>query len=125
MIDLLLDANLSPETTRFLRSTFGLDVVDLICLGLSALNDEEVVTLAQSQGRVIVTFDLDYLDYGDIYHRGELGAFGVIVLRLGEQTIDSVNRALARFFRDDAPDPSLGNALIVVDEKRSRINRAR
>ena len=58
MIDLLLDANLSPETSVFLRSTFGLDVVDLISLGPDAVNDEEVAAPAQRRGRIIVTFIL-------------------------------------------------------------------
>lgn len=119
MTPLLLDANLSPETTAFLSTTFGLDVVDLASLGFGALDDDGVVALAKRSGRVLLTFDLDF---GRLYRR-EGGAIGVVVLRLDDQTVESVNRALNRFFRDDVPQLDLANSLVILDESRSRVSR--
>jgi predicted nuclease of predicted toxin-antitoxin system len=62
---LLLDANLSPETREHLVARHGLDVVDLITRRQAGLSDADVVALAKAEGRVIVTFDLDF---GEIYH---------------------------------------------------------
>ncbi len=58
-------ANLSPETAHFLTNTFGFDIASLLDLGLGHLRDVDVVALAQREGQVIVTFDLDL---GEIYH---------------------------------------------------------
>ena len=64
MSKFLLDANISPETAEFLRTTLGLDAVALPREQLT-LKDPEIVALAKVQGRVIVTFDLDF---GELYH---------------------------------------------------------
>ncbi len=54
----LLDANLSPRTSSYLRETFGFDVVDLVTLGLTDLKDDEVVEMAMTDRRIIVTEDV-------------------------------------------------------------------
>ncbi|MGH2615140.1 MAG: DUF5615 family PIN-like protein [Thermomicrobiales bacterium] len=115
---LLLDANLSPETAAFLRATFGFDVVDLLSLGLSHLKDSEIVEMAKREGRVIITFDLDF---GEIYHRRERGRFGAIVLRLEDQTVEATNLALGRFLANLAATVPLERSLVVLDEARVRI----
>jgi predicted nuclease of predicted toxin-antitoxin system len=114
----LLDANLSPETAAFLQATFGFDVVDLLTLGLSHLTDREIVEMAKREGRVVITFDLDF---GKIYHRWERGQIGAIVLRLEDQTVESVNRVLGRFFANVAGDVLLERSLVVLDATRVRI----
>ena len=114
----LLDANLSPETGAFLRATFGFDVVDLLTLGLSHTTDREVVAMAKREARVVITFDLDF---GKIYHQSERGQVGAIVLRLEDQTVESVNRVLGRFFAGVAATVALDRSLVVVDETRVRI----
>ena len=115
----LLDANLSPETSAFLRATFGLDVTDLPSLGLSHLEDPDIVEYAKRTGRVIISFDLDF---ADLYHRGQHGQFGVILLRLSVQTVAAVNRVLGRFFADPATAAiPWDRALVVIDEARVRV----
>ena len=100
----LLDANLSPETAAYLRATFGFDVVDLLTLGQSHLTDREIVAMAKRESRVVITFDLDF---GKIYHRWERGQIGAMVLRLEDQTVESVNLVLGRFFANVATTVSL------------------
>ena len=114
----LLDANLSPETASFLVETLHLDVVSLLTLGLSHLTDRQVVAMAQREARVVITFDLDF---GEIYHRGERGNFGAIVLRLEDQTVEAVNRVLSRFFAEIAATVPLERSLVVLDDERVRI----
>lgn len=113
---LLLDANLSPETSRYLASAFDLDVIDLLSLGLGHLSDPEVADLAARERRVVITFDLDW---GEIYHQRR--QLGVIILRLADQTVESVNRTLEHFFRTSAPGTSLEHSLVIVREQRVRI----
>jgi predicted nuclease of predicted toxin-antitoxin system len=115
---LLLDASLSPLTCDFLVDTFGLDVTELYRQGLHQLRDVDIVAMAKQQGRVIITFDLDF---GEIYHRHERGQVGVIILRLEDQTVESVNQVLEKFFRGPAQDIPLERSLVVIDESRVRV----
>lgn len=56
----LLDANLSPKHGRYLSMRFGLDVESLLTRGLGELSDHEVLRLAKSSGRVVITLDRDF-----------------------------------------------------------------
>ena len=116
---LLLDANLSPRTSTFLAHRFGLDVVDLLSLGLNSYSDLEVVNYAQSNARVIITFDVGF---GRLYQRYFRGQIGVIILRLDDQKALSVNRVLERFFTSDYHQIDLEHSLIVIDEHRVRVS---
>lgn len=118
MLKLLLNANLSPETAQFLRKELDLDVECLLEENLGSLPDEEVVEIAKDEGRVIVTFDLDF---GQIYHFREPERVGVIVLRLRNQTVEVVNSRLKEFFSDFKDLELLPSSLVVVDETRYRI----
>ena len=118
MSSFLLDANLSPKLARFLTTTFGFDVESLLALGLGHLPDPEVVTLAKSRGRVIVTLDEDF---GEIYYRHERGAIGVVYLKVQDQANVAVERVLERFFREDAAGIDLDRSLVVVPEHRGRV----
>jgi len=114
----LLDANLSPKTGRYLREKFNLDIVDLITLGKHDLTDEKVIKLAKKDKRVIITFDLDF---GEIYYFSERGKVGIIVLRIENQTVESVNKVLDKFFQKEAKNIDLEKSLVVIDENRIRI----
>ena len=117
MIKLLLDANLSPETRIFLTKTFAFDVIDLITENKARLPDEDVVKLAIREKRIVLTFDLDF---GEIYHFREKGKLGVIILRLEDKTVESVNKMLYQFFSKEAEHISLYKSLVVIEEKGIR-----
>ena len=119
MSKFLLDVNLSPETGAFLRKTFAFDVVRSTP---PELPDEAVVDLAKREQRVII-ITLDQ-DFGEIYYLRERGRVGVLVLRLRDQTVASVNRVLAAFFRTQAHDIDLDTSLVVIDEYQVRVVRA-
>jgi predicted nuclease of predicted toxin-antitoxin system len=111
----LLDVNMSPETQAFLRETFGFDVIRS---SPPTLPDEDIVKLAKQEQRVVITQDLDF---GEIYYLRERGRLGVIVLRLTDQTVESVNRVLATFFRAQAEAIPLSTSLVVIDEHHFRV----
>lgn len=119
MIKLLLDANLSPQTREYLTETFLFDVIDIITENKSGLSDEEIVLLAKKERRIIVTFDLDF---GEIYHFKEKGKMGVIVLRLEDQTVESVNKTLHKFFMSYAKNVNMNKSLVVLKENKMRID---
>ena len=75
---------------------------------------------AKREQRVIVTLDQDF---GEIYYLRERGRVGVLVLRLRDQTVASVNRVLAAFFHTQAHDIDLDTSLVVVDEHQVRVVR--
>jgi predicted nuclease of predicted toxin-antitoxin system len=115
----LLDANLSPNTTAFLTSTFEFDAIDLMSLGLGHLEDTEVVEMAKREGRIVITEDLDF---GKLYFHYERARVGIIVLRMRVQSAESVNRALGRFFDDPSTAAiPLERSLVVIDDARARV----
>lgn len=115
----LLDANLSPRTATFLIERFGFDVVSLLTLGLGDMDDVRVIELAKQQRRVLITLDVGF---GTMYHRYEHGRVGIIVLRLANQSADSANQALERFFADPtAQKIALERSLVMIDEARFRV----
>ncbi len=121
MTKFLLDANISPETRTYLAGTFGFDVTDLLTEQQAFLPDEDVVALAKRTQRVLITHDHDF---GEIYHLKERGRFGVIILRLTDQTVESVNRVLGQFFSDPATaEIPLSTSLVVIEEHRIRVVR--
>ena len=114
----LLDANMSPETAEFLRRRFSFDAISAIELGKANLEDLEIVALANQENRIIITQDLDF---GGLYHETE-ARFGVIILRLSDQRIESVNSVLEKFFNQNKNiEIFKKNILIVIDETSTRI----
>ncbi len=119
MTRLLLDANLSPRTAQFLTQRFEFDTVALSTIGLSHLDDFEVMAHTKVEDRILVTFDVDF---GRLFHRYERGLVGIIVLRLADQTVASANRALERLFTDPAAEALVfERSLVIVDEIRIRV----
>lgn len=118
MVKLLLDANLSPKTRKYLEEKFNFNVIDLITEDKHGLTDEKVVKFAKKEKRVIITFDLDF---GEIYYLSEKGKVGIIVLRIQDQRVESVNKVLDKFFQKEADNIDLGKSLVVIDENKIRI----
>jgi len=79
----LLDANLSPKAGRFLTQQLQLDVLSLHGQRLRQLPDHEVIRLARSMERVIVTMDRDFAEY---FHRTQRPIIGIIYLDLPNPT---------------------------------------
>jgi len=117
----LLDANLSPLTAEHLVETHGIDVIHVRDRRPGTIPDEEIVALAKTEGRVIITFDTDF---GEIYHLRERAAIGVIILQLRDQTVEAVHRVLDQFFRENAGTIALDTSLVVLERDKVRVVRA-
>lgn len=75
---LLIDECCEPALARGLRAA-GYDAVHMLELGRKGAPDDEIVSLARRDDRVIVTDDKDF---GDLIVRNRLATSGVILLRI-------------------------------------------
>lgn len=114
----LLDANLSHETADFLKK-IGYQTKTVNQIALGAAEDIDIVNYATRHDYIIITFDLDY---GYLFRVLKKYPFGVVVLRLENQTIESANAALKRLISSKVLDDVLNQkSLIVIDENKIRI----
>ena len=122
MTRFLLDANLSPKVARFLARELQLDVVSLQGQRLGQLPDHEVIRMARSDRRVIITLDRDFAEF---FHRTAQPAIGIIYLNLPNnlRTIPGINRILEAFFRQSTDGIDLDHSLVTITEHEVRIVR--
>ena len=107
---------LAPRTAVYLKG-LGFDAVHLLNLGLKTLPDTEVVKLAESESRVVVTFDLDY---PRIIALQKAAKPSVILFRLERFTTDEVHKILAGLVMK-YKDELLAGAIVVVDPHQVRL----
>jgi|SRR5215470_12432068 len=114
----LLDMNLPPAVAEWLQSK-GHDAVHIREIGLGHLPDREVFARAAEEGRIVVTFDLDF---GEI--AGLAGATGatVLLLRLRLAHQDYLRQRLQAAIVEAAEALEAG-ATVVVEDARIRIRR--
>jgi predicted nuclease of predicted toxin-antitoxin system len=113
---LLLDMGLAPRTADFLCA-LGHDAEHLAKRGLSRLSDPEIMALAASELRVVVTFDLEF---SRILALQRLVQPSVILFRLERFTTGEVNSILATLLSRFQIELETG-AVVVVDPHRIRI----
>ena len=114
---LLLDQDVYAATARFLGD-LGHDVVQAAQLGLAQASDEELLRVAQEQGRILVTRDRDF---GSLVFVRELGS-GVIYLRGVPSTLRAVHGQLERVL-ETYPEEALSAAFVVVEPDGHRLRR--
>lgn len=89
--------------------------------GPRRLTDREIVELAKREGEIIITHDLDF---GQIYYFAEGGEVGILVLRLRQQTVESVNEVLKRFLLSSAlTEQQIRQSLVVLSETTYRVHQ--
>jgi predicted nuclease of predicted toxin-antitoxin system len=114
-VKLLLDMGVAPRTGQFLRQ-HGHDAIHLWDERLERLLDPSIVTKAAKEGRVIVTFDLDF---PRILALERLANPSVILFRLREYTTEDVNDALLDVLRCYGERLERG-AIVVIEPDRVR-----
>ena len=120
MIKLLCDENISPLTVGYIRS-LGYDVKSVVELGLKGAADEEIVSLAKRERRIIVTFDLDF---GETHYFSSKEEIGIIVLRLKSQWHEEVNRALEKILKTKKLEAEeYKKSLLIITEKKYRFRK--
>lgn len=123
MAKFLLDANLSPKIGRYLSEQFGLDVTSLLTLGRGEISDHEVLRLARSSGRVIITLDEDFARPQTA--AGRVGQ-GIIYLALpnSRRYVPEIQHVLATFFQHHAAAIDLERSLVILSEDRIEFHRS-
>ena len=81
--------------------------------------DDEIVALAQTENRVIITLDVGF---GSIYYFFKRGPVGIILIRIHPPTIEDVNPILIDFLsKIDLEKKKLTKNLIVLNRKKYRV----
>jgi predicted nuclease of predicted toxin-antitoxin system len=114
----LLDMNLPPAVAEWLQSE-GHDAVHIRQIGLGQLPDRDVFARAAGEGRIVVTFDLDF---GEIVSVAGAAGSGVVLLRLQLARQHNVRQRLQAAVARAAEALHAG-AIVVVEDTRIRIRR--
>jgi len=113
----LLDQDVYVVTKRFLND-LGHDVVPVAQIGLSRVDDEEILRVAQELGRIFVTRDRDF---GNLVFVRALGS-GVLYLRILPLTQNAVHNELERVL-GIYTEKELTKAFVVIEADGHRIRR--
>jgi predicted nuclease of predicted toxin-antitoxin system len=110
----LLDQDVYVKTERFLQDK-GYDLVRVSSLGMARATDETILSLAQAQGRILITRDRDYGTLVFVRSQGT----GVIYLRMVPSTLDAVHQELSRVLTQYSME-ALQKAFVVVTKDGHR-----
>ena len=113
----LIDQDVYAVTVRFLRG-LGHDVVPVAQLGLSQADDEELLRLAQEQGRIFVTRDRDF---GSLVFVKVIGS-GVLYLRVLPSTQNAVHSEIERVLKTYLEE-ELRRSFVVIEADGHRIRK--
>jgi len=117
-VKFLADMGVSPLTVEFLRK-LGHDAIRLPEVGLERRSDAEVIAYAVAQGRVVVTFDLDYPALLALNPSSRASA---IVFRTTRADPEWINRRLEETLTFLAEALENG-AIVAVEDDRYRVRR--
>ena len=111
-----LDENLPTALTELLRAG-GHDASTVADEALGGSKDPEILQVATSEGRVLLTFDLDFADI----RRYPIGSHaGIAVFRLHDQRWTVLEKPARQLVETGLLD-RLQGGLAIVDESRVRI----
>jgi len=120
MFRFLLNANISHETAEFLES-LGYEAKTVAQFGLEKAEDLKIVEKAIKEKMILVTFDLDF---GEIFYFSTKEKIWIIVLRIRDQTVESVNKTLNRLLQSKIlEEKESQNTLMIIEEGRVRIRK--
>lgn len=121
MVKLLLNANLSHESAEFLE-TLGYEAKTVAQFGLAKKTDQKIARFAQKKGYIIITHDMDF---GEMYFLSPNFSLRVVILKLPNQTIEEVNKALKHITQSKIFELMESNKqiLVIYDKGRFRIRK--
>lgn len=96
----------------------GHDVILVAQLGLSQASDEEILTTAREQNRILVTHDRDYGN--PVFVRAIVS--GVIYLRILPTNINAIHSQLELILQT-YPEVELAKTFVIVEPSRHRLRR--
>jgi predicted nuclease of predicted toxin-antitoxin system len=112
----LADMGVAGRVVDWLRAR-GHDVKHLREEGLQCLPDKEVFQKAVVEGRIVITFDLDF---GEIVALSGGRTTGVILFRLRNTRTPQIIERLEKVLSDSS-NALEGGAIVVVEESRYRV----
>lgn len=112
----LADVGISLSTVQALRNA-GHDARHLREEALQRLSDAEIVDKARREGRIILTFDLDF---GELLALGLSDSPSVIIFRLHDERPASVIPKLMDVLAQSSKELDQG-AVVVVEDTRYRL----
>jgi predicted nuclease of predicted toxin-antitoxin system len=86
---------------------------------LERLPDTAILEKARHEGRIVLTFDLDF---GELLAAGEHSLPSVILLRMRDQTPKAVTSRLLEVLSERSSELA-GDAIIIVQDARYRVRR--
>jgi predicted nuclease of predicted toxin-antitoxin system len=114
----LADMGVSLTTVDALRGAHH-DAVHLRDEGLIRLPDPDIAAKAVAEGRIVLTFDLDF---GDLLATARSEAPSVVIFRLRNQTPAAVNPRLFQVIDNCAAELASG-AIVIVEDEGFRVRR--
>ncbi|MGB9806351.1 MAG: DUF5615 family PIN-like protein [Thermoproteota archaeon] len=113
MTKFLADENVPIMAIEELKKK-GVNIVSILEIS-SGLSDKEVLNLANKQGRIVVTFDMDF---GRLIFKEKLKVSGVILLRIIPKSPQHIAEKIMSLLTSSFP---IENCFLVVKEDRVRI----
>lgn len=114
----LADMGISMATVGALRA-LGYEIVHLREVDLIRLSDEEIVSKAKREGRIVLTMDLDF---GQIMALTRRSAPSTILLRMRNQTPSAGTPRLIRVLQECHLQLEFG-AFVTVEDNGYRVRR--
>lgn len=110
----LANENLPRKSIRILRQR-GFEVASIAEIS-AGLGDEEVLRIAQKEGRILLTFDKDF---GELVFRKGGEARGIILLRFAPRSPEYIAKRIERLLK--AEEITFEGQFVVVTESRIRV----
>ena len=107
------DMGVSRSTIEWIRSK-GHDAVHLRDQGLQRASDADIMAKALKEGRIVLTFDLDF---GAILAASGDKLPSVVIFRLEDESPEIVNRRMGQVLKESARSLEKGATIIVEDER--------
>jgi len=117
MIKFLLDQNLSPKTTEFIRN-LGWEVKDIRELDMGGADDAKIYKFAKAEGWTLITYDLDF----SRRFMADKRLPGLVLLRVHPQTVEVLHPVLQDFLQQVRPE-DLAGAIATVELQRYRLRK--
>ncbi|MCX6053526.1 MAG: DUF5615 family PIN-like protein [Chloroflexi bacterium] len=111
-----VDENLPVDVCQLLQQT-GYDCMSVHDQKMTGATDDILLTVCQSEGRIMLTLDLDFCD---IRRYPPASYPGIIILRLEHQDKEHVVSVLRRIIPSLSSE-QIENRLWIVDEHKIRV----
>ncbi len=111
----LADENIPIKVCNRLRQEENVDIISILEIAKGA-KDEEVISLAKSDNRIILTFDKDF---GKLVFKKRTKVRGVIILRFTPKSLDFIFQKIRALLL--SPEITLEDNFVIVEEDRIRL----